>query len=144
MIVDNDHERVGKWIQDHGGGFYRDGCKCVGLEKNNELIAGVMYDYFNGASIYAHIAIAGRLDREFLWYIFYYPFVQLNAKIIIGLVASDNHKARRLDEHLGFKLITEIKDGHPSGSLLIYGMYKHECKWLRIKRHDSFRSRKVG
>jgi len=134
MIVDNDHERVGLWIQQQGAGFYREGCKCIGLERNGQLVAGAMYDYFNGASVYVHLAITGKLSREYTWYCFYYPFVQLGAKMLIGLVAADNAKARRFDEHIGFKLLTEIEDAHPCGSLLVYGMKKSDCRWLNIKR----------
>jgi len=131
LIITGQDDRVGEWIQERGGGFYRDGSKCVGLEKDGKLVAGVMYDYFNGSSIYAHIASLGQMNREFLWFIFHYPFVQINAKVIIGLVADDNERSIRLCNKLGFTLNTRIIDGHPSGALRIYTMRREDCKWLR-------------
>ena len=130
MILAHNHSRVGGWIQSHGGGFYRQGSKCIGLEKNGELVAGVLYDYDNGASIYAHIAVTGRLTREYLHVIFDYPFRQLRANVIIGLVAGSNKRARKFVEHLGFSLTAEIPEGHPKGSLLIYTMRREDCCWL--------------
>lgn len=130
IIFDND--RVGKWVEQHGGGFYRVGTQCVGLEKDGELVAGVLYDWFNGASIYMHVAASGKywLTREFLRIVFDYPFNQLKCKTIIGLVAEDNRAARRFDEKIGFLLQSIIPQGHPSGGLFVYTMRKDQCKWL--------------
>ena len=143
-IIDNEHERVGLWIQEHGGGFFREGTKCIGLEKDGQLVAGVMYDFYNGASVYAHIAAVGKhwLDREYLWFLFYYAFEQLKVNVILGLVASNNLQARRFDEHLGFKLLVEIPDADPDGSTLLYTMRKQDCRWLNIRRktHEQTKS----
>jgi RimJ/RimL family protein N-acetyltransferase len=97
------------------------------------LIAGVLYDYWNGSSIYMHVAASGRnwLDREYLHACFDYPFRQLGAKVVIGLVPETNARARRFDEHLGFKLTATIPDGHPEGSLLIYTLRREDCRWVR-------------
>jgi RimJ/RimL family protein N-acetyltransferase len=134
-IIDKDPDRCGKWIQEHGGGYYREGTTCIGLEKDGDLVAGVMYDYFNGASIYMHVAAVGKnwLNRDFLWFVFYYPFIQLGAKVIIGLVESDNEQAKKFDEHIGFKLNQSIPGASPNGDLLIYTMNKEDCKWFSIR-----------
>jgi RimJ/RimL family protein N-acetyltransferase len=139
-IVDNEHPRVGKWLQELGGGFYRDGSTCIGLERNGELVAGTMYDWYNGASIYMSVAAIGKhwLNREFLWFAFYYPFEQLKANVILALVSSSNYQARKFDEHLGFTLHTEIEDADPNGSLLVYTMKKPDCRWLNLKvKHEA-------
>lgn len=132
-IVVHENDRVGAWIEAHAGGFYRAGGQCIGLERDGVLIAGVLFDYWNHASIYMHVAAEGKnwLDREYLRVCFDYPFRQLGAKVVIGLVPSGNVRARRFDEHLGFKLQATIPDGHPDGELLIYTMRKEECRWLR-------------
>lgn len=129
---------MGKWIQQRGGGFFREGTKCIGFEKNGELVSGVMYDFYNGASVYAHIAADGKywMNREYLWFLFHYAFEQLKVNVIIGLVPSYNLQARRFDEHLGFKLLVEIPDADPEGSTLIYIMKKSDCKWLKRPKHE--------
>jgi hypothetical protein len=134
-IIDKDPQRCGKWIQENGGGYYREGTTCIGLEKNGDLVAGVMYDYYNGASIYMHVAAIGKnwMNRDFLWFVFYYPFIQIGAKVIIGLVESDNLQAIKFDEHIGFKLNQKIPDASPNGDLLVYTMKKDDCKWLNLR-----------
>ena len=135
FLVYGQDERVGRWVEEHGGGEWRPGAKCIGLESRGELIAGVQYDWNNGASCYMHVAALGRrwLDREFLWYCFYFPFVQLGCNVVIGLVGEDNLDARRFDEHLGFTLHTSIPDAHPSGALRVYTMRREDCRWLKLK-----------
>lgn len=131
-VVLGENDRVGSWIEEHGGGQYRQGSQCIGLERDGELVAGALFDYHNGASVYCHIALADKraLGRDFLRAAFRYPFVQLDCSVLIGLVASDNPAAVRLDEHLGFTLEHTIKDAHPSGDLYIYTMRRNECRWL--------------
>lgn len=130
VVYDND--RIGPWMAEMGGGFYRPGSQCIGLERDGEIVAGAMFDWHNGASIYCHVAVADAqaLGRDFLRAAFAYPFIQLGCKVLIGLVAGDNEAAIRLDEHLGFKLEHVLKDGHPSGSLRIYTMRREECRWI--------------
>lgn len=135
MISDRivfDPEIVGPWVEKNGGGYYRDGTKAIGLRSSDGLVAGVMYDYWNGASVYMHVAIRGRITREFLWVCFDYPFNQLGCNVVLGLVAEDNKAAQRFDEHLGFRLQTRIENAHPSGALLLYVMRKEDCRWANL------------
>ncbi len=131
-LVFGENERVGRWIEAHEGGQYRDGSQCIGLERNGELVAGALFDYHNGASVYVHVALADKraLGRDFLRACFRYAFIQLGCEVLIGLVAGDNVAAQRLDEHLGFHVEHTIKGAHPSGALHIYTMRKQECRWL--------------
>jgi RimJ/RimL family protein N-acetyltransferase len=131
-LVFGDDARVGAWIEDHEGGQYRLGSQCIGLERRGELVAGALFDYHNGASVYVHLALAHKraLTRSFLHACFRYAFVQLECEVLIGLVAGDNFAAQRLDEHLGFVLEHSIKGAHPSGELRIYTMRKDQCRWL--------------
>jgi hypothetical protein len=36
---------------------------------------------------------------------------------------------------LGFKQIHEIKGAHPDGPLLIFAMYREECRFLNLTRN---------
>ena len=138
LIICDQHERIGKWIESMDGGHWRAGAVCVGLEKNGEIVAGVMFDWFNGACIYVSIA-AKHLTRHFLWFCCYYVFHQLNANVMLGLVAPDNQKSKKLCERTGFRLVSAIPKAHPNGDQLIYAMYKDDCKWLRNK-HEQVKS----
>ena len=108
---------------------------------DGELLAGVLYEDYNGANLLTHIAATTSghwMTREYLWFIFYYPFVQLNCKRITSIVASSNQKSARFVEHLGFKLEATLKDAHPGGDLLVYVMHKIDCRWLNLKRNAPY------
>ncbi len=106
----------------------------IGLERNGTLIAGTTYEGYNGRSICMHTAIE-RMNRDFLWYCFYYPFVELNVNKVLGVVDSFNTRAIKLDRHLGFVLESTIKDAGKEGDLLIFSMTKDQCPWLNVVRH---------
>lgn len=118
----------GQWLPGRGSiiGLWEDG---VGP------VAACLYESCNGASVLGHLTGIGRkwMNREYLWYCFYYPFEELKVNKILGLVESDNLDAQRLDEHLGFTLEATLKSAAPNGDLLIYSMIKEHCKWLDLK-----------
>lgn len=108
----------------------------IGLEEDGELIAGVLYDYYNGASINMHVAAKpGKrwLNRKFLHFCFWYPFEQLKVKRITGLVPESNMDARKFDENLGFELEATLQDAAPDGDVFVYRMFRHQCKWLDMR-----------
>ncbi len=129
-IVDNDPARVGLWMQQHGGMVWRTGSTCIGLERQGQLVAGTMYDFFNGASIFAHIVITGPVTRQWLHRIFHYPFVQLGVQVLIGQIASDNYRSQRLVERMGFTLHTVIPGADPAGATLLYTMSPAHCRFI--------------
>lgn len=131
QIIDRDPARVGRWLDAHGAGQYREGTTCIGLARHGELIAGTSYDYFNGASVFANIAIEGPITRQWLWFICYYPFVQLGVQTVLGLVAPNNVKSHTFLRRFGFTLLTDIPQGHPDGDLSLYFLHKDQCRFLR-------------
>lgn len=136
-VVLGQDDRIGHFVMHYAGGSYVSGRGVgIGLEENGKLLAGVLYEDYNGASVLGHVAaLPGKawLNREFLWICFAYPFCQLHVKKIIGLVGEKNEAAREFDENLGFVLETALKDAHPDGSLLVYSMTREQCRWLNIK-----------
>jgi hypothetical protein len=126
-----------EWIPGRG--------QIIGLwEDNVGPIAGCLYEGCNGASVIGHLTGIGRkwMNREFLWYCFYYPFEELGVTKILGIVESDNLDAQRLDEHMGFILEATLKDAAPKGDLLIYSMTRDQCKWLDLK--ERYRGKTQG
>ena len=105
----------------------------IGWEKNGELVGGVAYANWNGVNVEAHTASDGSkrwLTRQYLWTIFDYPFNQLQCNRITLCIGEGNKDSRRFAEHLGFELEAVLKDAHPSGHLLIFRMFKKDCRWL--------------
>lgn len=135
-IICNQNERVNNFVANIMGINGWSNAVSIGLEEENNLIAGVVFDYYNKASICMHVAALPNkrwMTKEYLWYCFYYPFIELGVRRITGLVPESNMQARKFDEHLGFKLETRLKDAHPDGDVLVYCMKKEDCRFLRIK-----------
>lgn len=132
-FVYTNHQRVNGWVSARipGAGFsWHD--VAIGVEQDGELIAGVVYTHYCGTDIRMHVAGEGRwLNREGLFRFFAYPFLQLGCRRVSGLVRSDNLKAQRFDEKLGFVREGLLRDADEDGcDLIVYGMTKAECRWL--------------
>jgi RimJ/RimL family protein N-acetyltransferase len=137
-VVYGQNERVLSWVEDKTNeGSFGSGSIGIGLEEDGELIAGVAFNMYTGASISMHVAaVPGKrwMTKEFLWRSFAYPFVQLKCNRITGLVREDNLVAQKFDEHLGFRREGLLRGACLDGSnMVIYGMLKDECRFLRIK-----------
>ncbi len=137
-IMTGADEWLGPWMAERQDAQWTPGAgHIIGLlDDQNEPLCVVMFDQYNKANINMHLAaVPGKrwLNREFLWYCFYYPFCQLGVKRITGLVPASNLQARKFDEHLGFTLEATLKDAHPDGDLLVYCMTKEQCRWLTLK-----------
>lgn len=106
----------------------------IGIEKDGELIGGVIYYNYDGRNIWAHIR--GKkgeywLTKQFLKLMFYFPFVDADCQMIWGTVDYDNKDAQRLDEKLGFKRKAVLEGAcWDGGDVYIYAMHKSECRYV--------------
>lgn len=133
VVLDRQRE-VGEWVCARlGSSFNPDLNTAIGLERDGQLIGGVVFDNFLGRSICIHVAADGGfwLTRDFLHAAFSYPFDQLGVSKLIGPVDSDNFEARRFDEHLGFIPEAVIKDAGRHGDLILYSMTRQQCRFLK-------------
>lgn len=114
---------------------YVENMKSLGLERDGELVAGVLYEGYNGPNVWMHVAaVPGRrwMQRDYLWYCFHYPFNEMNVQRISGYVNASNEQARKFDEHLGFKVEATLSGAAPDGGdVLIYVMRREDCRFLR-------------
>lgn len=126
--------------------------KCLGVMPSNVaqaitciedglVIAGVIYDVYNGASVQAHIWIDAEHTPSKEWYvaIFDYPFNQLKVKKIMGQVKGSNEEALNIDSRFGFVTEAVIEDYYEEGvPLHILSMKKDQCmvlnspKWRKV------------
>lgn len=130
-----DAEVVGPWVCARGGGTWTKGRgTAIGKLKEGRLIAGVLYEDWNGANIVEHIAAEGDWAcRRFLNVMFDYPFNQLGVKRITAPVASDNQKCINLVTKMGFTLECTLAQATPTADVHIFRMFKEECKYIRGK-----------
>lgn len=130
-----DKDRVGPWVCKRTGGTYSPvDASAIGMLRDGRLVAGCLFEHFNGASIAMHVGSDGPhwLSRTFLRAVFRYPFVQLGVRKVLGFVDASNAAAQRFDEHLGFVLEATLTDAAPGGDLLIYTMRREQCRFLEL------------
>lgn len=138
-----DAEIIGPWVAERVGmkRYIPGSASAIGRVKDGKIVAGVLYEDYNGANVSCHIAGEGKnwLSRKFISIIFDYPFNQLKVKRITGIVQSTNIKAQHLDEHLGFEREFVMKDAHPDGDLIVYKMTADKCRWLKDLPYERFK-----
>jgi RimJ/RimL family protein N-acetyltransferase len=136
-IIYGQNNIVIPWVEERLGEDFSFGATSIGLAKDGQLIAGVVYNHYTKASICMHVASDGSkqwLTREFLFRTFGYPFIQLECNRITALVGIDNFAAQKFDEQLGFVKEGLIRQGSTDGTdLILYGMLKSECRWINKK-----------
>lgn len=110
------------------------GGAAIGLLRDDDFVAGVLYEDFTGegGSITATIAVApgAVMVREFVSAIFAYPFKQLGVGKIIALVSSTNWKSVRLVKHMGFVETAVVQGYYPDADLIVFEMSAANCRWL--------------
>jgi hypothetical protein len=97
------------------------------------LMASVGYTHFCGRTCAMLVAAEGSnwITRDLLWASFDYPFNQCDMVQIFVSVARNNPKALKLDLHLGFEILTTVKDGKAPGvDLDVLFMKRENCRWL--------------
>lgn len=122
---------VGHWVaQEVDGGYFADRSQAIGLQRDGDLIAGVIYENWNHQSIVCHIAFLGRLTSGYLAAVFDYPFQVCGVAKIIAPIRGDNRSAIKLVQNMGFSEEARIKDATPTGDLVFYTMTRDQCRFL--------------
>lgn len=122
---------VGHWVASQSGGsYFAAKSQAIGLEQDGKLIAGVIYENWNHASVVCHIAFLGRLTPLFMHLVFRYPFVDLDVQKIIAPIYSDNVKALRVVGKLGFNEESRITGAAPNGDIIFLTMARDKCRFL--------------
>lgn len=136
MIVTDRQEELRNWMMERTKGYHDPlMSRFIGLETDGRIVAVTGFDCWNGSSCCIHIAIDGRLTREYTNYVYGYAFDVMKAKKLIGLVSSANEKALKFDKHSGFVEEGRIKDGYPDGDTIILTMTREQCKFLKSNFH---------
>jgi RimJ/RimL family protein N-acetyltransferase len=133
-LIFGSEDRLLPWAQERIGVVFRRDAYTIGLERDGELVAVVVYDCFSDTDLNMHIASDGSsawLNKELLINAFCYPFVQLGLLRVTGLVPANNEAALRFDEHLGF-----VREGyHPKAGrggtdIISLGMLRENCRFI--------------
>ncbi len=125
---------VGHWVaKQMGSSFSADTATAIGLEGADGIVAGVMYENWNGKSITAHMAVTGQLTRSFIGAIFRYAYNKCGVHKVILPVSSGNDKSNKFVRKLGFIEEARLCEAAPDGDIILYTLKKDDCRFLGEK-----------
>lgn len=126
----SDHE-VGYWVAAQMDGDYdKTKSHAIGFVRDGKLIAGFVYEKWNGQSVFCHLAIKGQINKTFLKVAMGYAFEGLGAKKIIGPILHSNQKSIKAAKALGFIEEARITNAAPNGDILLYTMTAEQCRFF--------------
>jgi len=133
IIYDNS---VIPWVSDRiQDSYFDENATSIGIIKKNCIIAGVVYNNYNGNNIVMSVAAEPEqywATREFLMCVFRYPFIQLGLPRVTSFVEAGHDKSLILNKKLGFQQEGVMRCASDNGGdLIMFGMLKAECKWLK-------------
>lgn len=131
-MISTDVDLIGPWVYKRIKGHWVPGRSiAIGNIRNGVIVAGTVYEEYTGANMFCHIAGDGEwADRRFLHAIFDYPFNVAKVLRITAPVSSLNPKSIRLVEKMGFTIEAKLSQAIPGGDLLLYKMFRSDCKYL--------------
>jgi RimJ/RimL family protein N-acetyltransferase len=129
----SDEERVEHFVRRFVPGQSAPGFRTLGLERDGEIVAGIIYENFNDSNVFCHIAAepgGHSMTRGFIEAIFGYPFQQLHLRRMTAYVKASNLCVQRFMKHLGFVLEAELSEAGDNGETMrIYVMKKEWCRY---------------
>jgi hypothetical protein len=133
LVFDN-KELIGAWVATKTeqvttwGDFY-----AMGVMQGDEVIAGVVFNNFNGANATCHIAVEkpGKSMIKLLQAAYYYAFNQCKLKRLTGMVPTSEPHVLAFDQHLGWEYEFTMKDAHPTGDMVVLVMTPESGKRWR-------------
>jgi hypothetical protein len=128
---------AGEWIMGRLGALFtpkQD--QSFSSHDGDRILGGFVLSHFIGGSITVHMAAQDKrwCSRDLLWLIFHYAFEQLGCHKMLTPLASDMHDVISMDIRAGWQLEAIIHDAYAPGvHMMILGMTKESCKWLKHK-----------
>lgn len=104
----------------------------IGVERDGDIIGGVVYEDSTPCNVNMHCAGEGYwMTREAMRAFFIVPFLEWGKRRVTGLVPAGNDPMLRMMGHLGFTQEGYCRDAFPDDDLVIFGMRRDECKFIR-------------
>lgn len=131
--IDYSTDRVFEFVRSHVPQLERsENMRAMGLVRGGEIIAGVVFEGFNGVNLWMHAALRDghALTRYFVAMVLAYPFKVCQAARLSAQVAASNARCLRAARHLGFqeeaRLSGAAQDG---GDLLMLVLRRQGCRY---------------
>lgn len=129
MIVQGDP--VVRWVVAATGGVISEHSAGIGEERDGRLIAGVMFEGYNGTNAFVHQRIDSAPSRAFWWTVADYGFRHLGCRRLTGAVPESNAAAVKLNQHIGFEFEARLRGASgPDEDMLIFVLWRERCRFL--------------
>lgn len=133
LIYGEEHRLLPWALERIGLASFRRDAYTIGLERDGELVAVVVFDNFSDVDANMHIASDGTgrwMNKDLLLAAFAYPFVQLGLRRLTGMVPASNKQAIAFDENIGF-----VREGYhphatPDGDIVTLGLLRKNCRFI--------------
>lgn len=133
-LIYGQEDRLLPWARERCGiGDFRRDAYAIGLERDGQLVAVVVFDGFSAVDCNMHIASDGTarwMSKSLLLAAFAYPFVQMRLNRVTGLVPAKNTQAVAFDLHLGFEPEGRCAKALPDDDIIILGLLRERCKFI--------------
>ena len=128
-IVSGPH--VGAWVTAQTeGAFDPNRSTAIGLERDGKIVAGTVYENWNGRSVVCHIAWE-RVTPAYMAAVYDYAYNVANVDKIIGPISSNHTRALALVSKMGFSEEARIKGAaHDSGDIVLMTQTPDKCRFL--------------
>jgi RimJ/RimL family protein N-acetyltransferase len=132
VIVTGQSESVARWLETRLGQKFLPPYEAVGiLNSNGQRIGGVVLNDYSDRNIELTAYGPGAFSRGVLTAISGYCFIQLGCNRITVRTRASNLYVRRVIEKYGAKHEGTLRDWYEDEDAIIYGLLKHECRFLR-------------
>lgn len=133
-LIYGEEDRLLPWALERIGlDQFRSDAYTIGLERNGEIVAVVIYDNFSECNANMHIASDGTglwMTKELLLTAFAYPFVQLGLKRLTSLIAAKNEKSLKLNDNIGFKREGFHPQSMKNDDMVSLGLLRSDCRFI--------------
>lgn len=103
------------------------------------IIAAAVFSGFNGAQFVISLAIKRPPSKRFFAMMFDYPFNRAQANRLTAFIKSNNEKSIKLAQRLGFALESTLSQATLDADLLVFRLFKSECRFLNDKYAKALR-----
>ena len=134
-VVTDQPLRIAGWVakkvgqETSWGDFY-----ALGVERDGEIVAGVVLNNFNGVNATAHIAIEkpGKDMLHLFRVVSDYAFRHAGLKRLTGMVPASSTKVLDFDLRIGFAYECTMQGAaQDGGDMHVLVMWARTCPWLK-------------
>jgi len=125
-----------------GSAFTKVTMQVISRSENGVLLGGAVYENYTGkgGSLLTHVAgfAPNWVNRDLLWVMFDYPFIQLDCTQAFSQVAAKNKASLSFCKNLGFQEVITLGGVFPDDDMILLRMKRSECRFLKIQPKTIF------